>query len=161
MNQKLKLLCFPHIHYSLPIFLAKLGYSQIKIDSFADSLLKFQIKIGVHLINVELSQLFTLVFALLSLVRPIFLPNYFSKSFGTEINLCQANVAKNVFFLNCTNYYRFYFKFAFRAVTRILYKYSTRPWYVIPPKKYLARRVYSQSLKILSKKCQLKKYFPN
>ena len=31
-----------------------LGYSRIKIDHIADSLLKLQIKIGVHLINVEL-----------------------------------------------------------------------------------------------------------
>ena len=36
-------------------------YSRIKIDHIADSLLKLQIKIGVHLINVELSQLLTLV----------------------------------------------------------------------------------------------------
>ena len=35
---------------SLPSFWAKLGYSQIKIDHFADSLLKLQIRIGVHLI---------------------------------------------------------------------------------------------------------------
>ena len=48
MNQKLK---------SLQSFCAKLGYSPIKIDHIADSLLKLQIKIGVHLINVELSQL--------------------------------------------------------------------------------------------------------
>ena len=32
-----------------------------KIDHTADSLLKLQIKIGVHLINIELSQLLTLV----------------------------------------------------------------------------------------------------
>ena len=38
-----------------------MGYSQIKIDHIADSLLKLQIKIGGHLINVELSQLLTLV----------------------------------------------------------------------------------------------------
>ena len=38
-----------------------LGYSQIEIDQFADSLLKLQIKIGVHLISVELSQLLTLI----------------------------------------------------------------------------------------------------
>ena len=43
-----------------PIIWAKLGYSWIKIDHIADSLLKLQIKIGVHLINVELSQLLTL-----------------------------------------------------------------------------------------------------
>ena len=49
------------IHNSLPSFSAKLGYSRIKIDHIADSLLKIQIKIGVHLINVELSQLLTLV----------------------------------------------------------------------------------------------------
>ena len=60
MNQKLKFLCFQGIHNSLPSFWAKLGYSQIKIDHIADSLLKLQIKIGVHLINVELSQLLTL-----------------------------------------------------------------------------------------------------
>ena len=41
-------------------FWAKLGYSRIKIDHFANSLLKLQIKIGVHLINIELSQLLTL-----------------------------------------------------------------------------------------------------
>ena len=39
----------------------KLGYSRIKIDHIADSLLKLQIKIGLHLMNVELSQLLTLV----------------------------------------------------------------------------------------------------
>ena len=37
-----------------------LGYSRIKIEHIADSLLKLQIKIGVHLINVELSELLTL-----------------------------------------------------------------------------------------------------
>ena len=42
-------------------FWAKLGYSRIKIDHIADSLLKLQIRIGVHLINVELSQLLTLI----------------------------------------------------------------------------------------------------
>ena len=61
MNQKLKFLCFRGIHNSLPSFWAKLGYSRIKIDYIADSLLKLQIKIGVHLINAELSQLLTLV----------------------------------------------------------------------------------------------------
>ena len=60
MNQKLKFLCFRDIHNSLPSFCAKLGYSWIKIDHFADSLLKLQIKIGVHLIKVELTQLLTL-----------------------------------------------------------------------------------------------------
>ena len=49
----------PGIHNSLPSFWAKLGYSHIKIDHIADSLLKLQIKIGVHLINVDLSQLLT------------------------------------------------------------------------------------------------------
>ena len=34
-----------------------LGYSWIKIDHIADSLLKLKIKIGVHLINIKLSQL--------------------------------------------------------------------------------------------------------
>ena len=48
------------LHNSLPSFWAKLGYSRIKIDHIADSLLKLQIKIGVHLINAELSQLLTL-----------------------------------------------------------------------------------------------------
>ena len=62
MNQKLKLLCFRGIHNSLPSFWAKLGYSQIKIDHFADSLLKLQIRIGVHL-SVELTQLLTLLCA--------------------------------------------------------------------------------------------------
>ena len=61
MNQTLKFLCFWGIHNSLSLFWAKLGYSQIKIDHIADSLLKLQIKIGVHLINVELSQLLTLI----------------------------------------------------------------------------------------------------
>ena len=61
MNQKLKFLCFWGIHNSLPSFWAELGYSGIKIDHIVYSLLKFQIKIGVHLINVELSQLLTLV----------------------------------------------------------------------------------------------------
>ena len=50
------------IHKSLPLFGAKLGYFRIKIDYIADSLLKLQIKIGVHLINSELLQLFTLIF---------------------------------------------------------------------------------------------------
>ena len=61
MNQKLRFLCFQGIHNSIPSFWAKLGYSQIKIDHIAGSLLKPQIKIGVHLINVELSQLLTLI----------------------------------------------------------------------------------------------------
>ena len=60
MNQKLRFLCFQGIHNSLPSFWAKLGYSQIKIDHIADSLLKLKIKIGEHLINAELSQLLTL-----------------------------------------------------------------------------------------------------
>ena len=42
-----------------PIILSQLDYSRIKIDHIADSLLKLQIKIGVHVINVELSQLLT------------------------------------------------------------------------------------------------------
>ena len=46
-------------HNSLLSFWAKLGYSQIEIDHIAVSLLKLQIKIGVHLINVELLQLLT------------------------------------------------------------------------------------------------------
>ena len=45
---------------TLPSFWAKVGYSRIKIDHIADSLLKLQIKIRVHLISVELSQLLTL-----------------------------------------------------------------------------------------------------
>ena len=61
MNQKLGFLCFWGIHNSLSSFWAKLGYSWIKIDHFVDSLLKLQIKAGVHLINVELTQLLTLV----------------------------------------------------------------------------------------------------
>ena len=60
MNQKLRFLCFRCIHNSLPSFWAKLGYSRIKIDHIADSLPKLQIEIGVHLINVKLSQLLTL-----------------------------------------------------------------------------------------------------
>ena len=63
MNQKLRFLCLRGIHNSLPLFWAKLGYSPIKIDHIADSLLKLQIKNGVHLINVELSQLLTLFVA--------------------------------------------------------------------------------------------------
>jgi hypothetical protein len=47
------------IHNSLPSLWAKLGYSWIEIDHIAESLLKLQIKIGVHLISVELSQLLT------------------------------------------------------------------------------------------------------
>ena len=43
MNQKLEFLCFRGIHNSLPSFSAKLGYSWIKI--------------GVHLLSDELSQL--------------------------------------------------------------------------------------------------------
>ena len=42
-----------HTQFSLPSFWAKLGYSRIKIDHIADSLLKLKIKIGVHLINVN------------------------------------------------------------------------------------------------------------
>ena len=42
------------------LFLIKLGYFWIKIDHTADSLLKLQIKIGVHLINAKLTQLLTL-----------------------------------------------------------------------------------------------------
>ena len=49
-----------HIQLS-PSIWAKLGYSHIKIDHIADSLLKLQIKIGVHLISVELSQLLNLL----------------------------------------------------------------------------------------------------
>ena len=60
MNQKLRFLCCRGIHNSLPSFLAKLGYSRIKIDHIVGSFLKLQIKIGVHLINLELSQLLTL-----------------------------------------------------------------------------------------------------
>ena len=40
MNQKLGFLCFLDINNSLLSFLAKLGYSRIKIDHIADSLLK-------------------------------------------------------------------------------------------------------------------------
>ena len=47
-------------HNSLLSFWAKLGYSQIEIDHIADSLPKLQIKIGVYLMNAELSQLLTL-----------------------------------------------------------------------------------------------------
>ena len=59
MNQKLGFLCFRGIHNSFPSFWAMLGYSRIKIDHVADSLLKLQIKIGVHFLNVELLQLLT------------------------------------------------------------------------------------------------------
>ena len=41
----------------------ELSYSRIKIDHIADSLVKLQIKMGVHLISVELSQFLTLEFA--------------------------------------------------------------------------------------------------
>ena len=51
---------FKYFEKLSPIILAKLGYSRIKIDHIADSLLKLQIKIRVHLINGELSQLLTL-----------------------------------------------------------------------------------------------------
>ena len=37
------------IHNSLPSFLAKLGYSRVKINHIADSLLQLQIKIGGQL----------------------------------------------------------------------------------------------------------------
>ena len=57
MNLKLNFLCFRGIHNSLPSFCAKLGFSRRKIDHITDSLLKLQIKIGVHLINVVQSQL--------------------------------------------------------------------------------------------------------
>ena len=45
--------------YSLPSFWAKLGYSQIKIDWKLISLYSLHSKIGVHLLNGELTQLFT------------------------------------------------------------------------------------------------------
>ena len=61
---KLRFLCFRGVHNSLPPFWVKLGYSRIKIDHIADSLLKLQIKFGVHLTNVELSQLLTLVLSI-------------------------------------------------------------------------------------------------
>ena len=54
-------LCFRGIHNSLPSIWVKLAYSRIKIDHIADSLLKLWIKIVVHLLNVELLQLLTLV----------------------------------------------------------------------------------------------------
>ena len=44
---------------SLPSFWAKLVYSRIKIGLIIGSFLKLQTKIGVHLINVELSKLLT------------------------------------------------------------------------------------------------------
>ena len=46
-------------HTQLSPIQAKLGYSWIKIDHIADSLLELQIKIGVHLINIQLLQLLT------------------------------------------------------------------------------------------------------
>ena len=49
-----------YLHNSLPLFWAKLGYSQIKTLHIADSLLTLQIKIGVHLISDKLLQLPTL-----------------------------------------------------------------------------------------------------
>ena len=58
MNQKLGFL--PRHTQHSPIILAKLGYSRIKINHITDSLLKLQIKIGVHLINAKLLQLLTL-----------------------------------------------------------------------------------------------------
>ena len=58
-TKKLWFLCFRGIQNSLPSFWAKLGYFWIKIDRIADCLLKLQIRIGVHLINVELLQLLT------------------------------------------------------------------------------------------------------
>ena len=59
-SKEIWFLCFRGIHNSLPSFWAKFGYSRIKIDHIADSLLKLQTKIGVHLISVELLQLLTL-----------------------------------------------------------------------------------------------------
>ena len=56
-----------HFSKFLKYFKAKLGSSWIKIDHIADSLLKLQIKIGLHLINVELSQLLTLITTLFKL----------------------------------------------------------------------------------------------
>ena len=61
MNQKLRFFASEAYTTLCHHFWAKLGYSRIKIDHIADSLLKLQIKIGGHLINVELSQLLTLV----------------------------------------------------------------------------------------------------
>ena len=50
MNQKLGFLCFWGIHTSLASFWVKLGYSQIKIDHIADSLLKDAVfMVGVNL----------------------------------------------------------------------------------------------------------------
>ena len=50
MNQKLKFLCFRGIHNSLSPFRAKSGYSRIKIDHIADSLLKDAVlTVGVNL----------------------------------------------------------------------------------------------------------------
>ena len=57
---KTQISLLPSIQNSLPSFWAKLGYFWIKIGHIADYLLKLQIKIGVHLINVELLQLLTL-----------------------------------------------------------------------------------------------------
>ena len=62
------------------IILDKLGYSRIKIDHIADSLLKLQIKIEVHLISVELSQLFTLG-ALNTVITRLLLSNSFIINF--------------------------------------------------------------------------------
>ena len=51
MNQNLKFLCFWGTHNSLPSFWANFGYSRIKIDHFADSLLKLQVKFEMHFIS--------------------------------------------------------------------------------------------------------------
>ena len=74
MNQKLKFLCFPGIH--------NLGYSRIKIDHIADSLLKLQIRIVVHLINVQLSSLLTLKRAnTIRKLERMFIGNNFCENF--------------------------------------------------------------------------------
>ena len=93
MNQKLRFVCFRGIHNSLSSFCAKLGYSRIKIDHIADSLLKFQIKIGVHFITVELSQLLTLRGAHLVCHRASVL------CFSTLVSLLQMYAIYNVIIL--------------------------------------------------------------
>ena len=56
--------------YSLPSFWAKLGYSQIKIDRKLIALYSLQSKIGVHLLNDELTQLPTLKKGIVQLKLP-------------------------------------------------------------------------------------------
>ena len=92
MNQKLRFLCFQVINMSLPSFWANLGYSQIKIDHSADSLLKLQIKIGVYLINVELTQLLTLSLTIALIVMGG--SYYYRRWLILSVRLCKIHAPK-------------------------------------------------------------------